>query len=739
MLTSFDQRTEKDGPAWSPVRLSTLTRSNANVETITALVFDLDGSEPPDLQGLSYVAHTTFTPGSWRLVLPVDREILPEEYATVRANVIERFGIPADPATKDLSRLYYLPTCQPGQTPDNTVQVGEPLKVDDYVKSGFLKGLKKHALPRLEEINLDSLRERLSKSDRADVKSMLAGESVAEPGARDDSLQKLASAVAFSLPTGVPIDAALELFVPSISAMDCAPEGKEYWLNEVRDMLSRAQNRKALKDQEKHALQEILNKRAVDESLKVTEKACLLSADSKYTDEQLEQFAHDQGCSVDEFTKRWIIQYGTAYYIFGPGKYLYPLPKDSVEGSITRDLTAAPIDLEYELKDGGIRRKRVKELVEEYGTVARQVEGSFIAQHSYYNPVTQTFVEAFCPIRNNIEPKEDPQISTWLSLFCPTKTNKLLDWLATCHLLQRQTSALYLSGPPGVGKTLLANGLARLWINKGAPVNIEDAISDFNSALIKCPLIFADEYLPDKKHLTGTLRRLIGSPTITVNRKFLPTCTIEGSPRLILAANNEDLLSNLQESLGVADLEAISQRFLAVKGSPEAVEYLKFLTPTVTNTWITEDKLAAHVLWLAGTRKVESTGRFLVAGETTEVHRQLLITGYTGAVCEWLVKLLSSTGPIPSEIGKYMEIGNGQLLVSTSAFDNEHRWESFIGRGYVRSTSKIGKALKNVSTGVKKTDKVMFYIVKPELIFEWCEVNGAGDVGAIKARLNASR
>src|SRR5690606_32527461 len=118
---------------------------------------------------------------------------------------------------------------------------------------------------------------------------------------------------------------------------------------------------------------------------------------------------------------------------------------------------------------------------------------------------------------------------------------KLIDWVASVMRLDRQSCAIYIDGAPGVGKNLLATGLARLWHTGGAS-ELGRVLEGFNDVLTQCPLVFADEALPQRRGITAELRRLIGSTARNLNRKFLPVCNLDGAIRLIIAGNNDRLL-----------------------------------------------------------------------------------------------------------------------------------------------------------------------------------------------------
>src|SRR5215510_6634342 len=136
-LCQYDERSSKDGKAWSPVTYrSGTTRGKDNVEMVHALVLDIDHGELPLdlLDGREYVAHTTFSHTSddprWRVVLPLEHSIPGQDWPAfwLRANAY--FGGCVDPQTKDSSRIFYLPSCQPNALHEARQQHGDFLDPD---------------------------------------------------------------------------------------------------------------------------------------------------------------------------------------------------------------------------------------------------------------------------------------------------------------------------------------------------------------------------------------------------------------------------------------------------------------------------------------------------------------------------------------------------------------------------------------------------------------------------------
>lgn len=125
-------------PLWSPA-LFEGARALSNVRSLGALVLDYDAKggalDPASILSVwreyECVLHSTYTPGSWRLVLPYDRRVSAAEHAAVWAWAKKRDGR-IDGACKDASRMYFLPTCRADldTSPQYGYNEGERLVVD---------------------------------------------------------------------------------------------------------------------------------------------------------------------------------------------------------------------------------------------------------------------------------------------------------------------------------------------------------------------------------------------------------------------------------------------------------------------------------------------------------------------------------------------------------------------------------------------------------------------------------
>ena len=136
---------KKQLPCWSPALYPpNKTRKNANVEAITALVFDYDSPtwSPARLHSqmvekqVAHVIHTTWSHRAeaprYRLILFTDRAIKPKEFLRVRENALAlveyREGVDD---LRDLARHYALPMRRTGSPFEGYVEIDLPaLKVD---------------------------------------------------------------------------------------------------------------------------------------------------------------------------------------------------------------------------------------------------------------------------------------------------------------------------------------------------------------------------------------------------------------------------------------------------------------------------------------------------------------------------------------------------------------------------------------------------------------------------------
>ena len=149
-LTRHTSRAAKNGPAWSPTQYPPgLPRAKENVQSVSCFVADVDDGTPanalwdrwqtPDGRPLAWCLHSshssTFEHPKWRAVFPLAAPVKAADWpATYRKLTLALFGDHADPACKDASRLYYLPSCPPDRQDQTFAESNEgvPLDPDDF-------------------------------------------------------------------------------------------------------------------------------------------------------------------------------------------------------------------------------------------------------------------------------------------------------------------------------------------------------------------------------------------------------------------------------------------------------------------------------------------------------------------------------------------------------------------------------------------------------------------------------
>jgi hypothetical protein len=584
-----------------------------------------------------------------------------------------------------------------------------------------------------------AVREWIKKSEKDWKRAVLKGESFAEPGERDIRINEVCSTIAFVDPDTDP-EVLVEILRASLDAMEedapCDRDPVDNALEKLtRHQVTRRRERaeqeqwdKELRERQASQARAVAEQRMVDPSQPVDPNADVPTG--MYTNSEIISFAQKQNCSVEDFTKRWIIQRVDSFYVFVSGRYMPAITGTELEVSLPRDLAPAPIQWTVPTQTG-TRPKKVKEILQSHCTVARHLQANMTVEDSYYDEKTQTFVEAACR-RRPIIPKEDPTIHEWMTLLGGDHAQTLLDWVATLTDLSRQTCAVYIVGRPGDGKTMFAEGLARIYTT-GAPTELESALSNFNEALLDCPIVFGDEKIPSMVGDSGDIRQIIGSNSRKLKRKHKAEADLIGALRLILAANNDTLLM-FDENLSAWDQQAVAQRFLYITPSPQCGEYLRKLGGRMgTKDWVSGDRIAAHALWLRDNRKVKAGDRFLVEADSSALSRMLATSGkWPGLACEWICKHLYS--PSPQVKSDAIRVGNGSIVVNATAMVD--LWGMYVKTASQPSAGLVGRTLAKLSTGKTQIGSQRYHVMDVNTILDWATRNQVGDVDEMKRRVD---
>lgn len=676
-----------------------------------ALDFDkLTAAEMQDTleraSGLDCLLYTTWSHperlekrGTWsfRLVFPFTRPVEADEWGAFWPRLDAHLGSRSDLKCRHISAIYFVPSAG-APSPHHRVerQPGAPLDVDAVLTAP--EPPKRLEVRIVGPADLEELASRLVrhpspalKAVAAAIRLALQGQPFAPNGDRDAAMYRIAGELTKEWPDADP-DRLAGCFGTAIDAMVAAdPSGdcptKEDFLKKLVLRQQQAQDDRAAKEEaRRNAL-----------AMRIRE-AFSGARDEPYTEEELDSYAAQANIDRDGFRRRWVVQIGRNYYLFKAGSYGHPLMGEELVLAAERDLSPAEpagVEIWKVNESGDLRPKTSQELTLQYGVSATSAVVDMCAQRSYYDAKACTLVEAPCP-RRPLEPEFSRPVEEWLVALGGPEAGRLFDWVAVVTALEEPCAALYLDGEPGSGKTLFADALSRIWTT-GGPTPLSEVVGAFNDCLLRCPLVLADEVLPEvlkKSEGTGSLRQLVQARQFVLSRKHKPTAPLKGSLRIVLTANNRHMLET-REQLTPADVDAIAERILYIRATREARRVLDGLGHEAVRKFVVDDVVARHALWLRDQRQVKRTGRFLVTGIDSALHRALTTSrGFPSAVCNWCVSYLLEPGRMDTTGKLLVRIRQRELYVTAKALSDH--WDMYPTNMKAPMVNQAGRALSGL-------------------------------------------
>lgn len=765
LLSSHDfTHTDRERvPCFSPAELAHgTTRLARNVVRVHFGVADIDKADPAAVQrlierlkgeGQAFVLYTTWSHYTEvekglcrvRVAIPFTRPVEAWEWPAVWSRMNVAFDGLMDPQCKNIDRAYFFPSAPAGseECAHTELNIGQPWDVDS-ARTFKVKPPSKPKMVGVKEIQalhklLKGRRTPYAAWFREKLSALLAGESLAPIGERDDTLWRIACAILDEYPQADARTLA-ECFAPSIQVMEIeAPECPT--VANIEDKIRRHQEKQEEEEADDVAQSDAERKRLIRMAFDFD-----TGREHPYTRDELEGFAKAMGVTVHDFRAFWLVQKGQSYYVFVGGKYRGPFDAHEVEIAARTYLApafSAGVELFYaNARTGGeLVPKDAKRLMRDYGTLAARVDIDMNAQVSYYDPTRRVLVEAPCPLRP-LEAEYSPEVARWLDLLGGEQAPKLKDWLSVVTRIDEPCAALYLEGLNGIGKSLFAEGVARLWSDRGS-VALADAFAAFNSNVVECPLIFADEAVPKDfrgQSQTGPLRQMIQARTRTLKRKYLADSNFVGCMRLVLAANNADLIAS-NEALTVNDIAAIVDRIVHIDATHahDCKAYVESLGERVKD-FVRRDELAKHALWLRENHKADTSHRFLVTGDKSRLHRRLTTSsGLRSGLCNWLVGYLLDPQKVDHTGSLLVRVNSGALLVNVRAL--AMHWNTYPTNIDPPTTAAIAAALAGLSTGEKvqltdgRGDRSHYWRMDRDNLVSWANDSGFASADSIDAAL----
>lgn len=248
-------------PCWSPITYRADRRLASEAVAVSALVYDLDHvtsvqleacSAALETRGWRYALHETWTPGRYRLALPLAVDLRPRDYPAAWEACRAALSVPADPSGRDLARLFFAPShpegearvatsgglvlldasillnvSKPSTFPVDSGEMGEPQARGANSASGPLEKSNKF-------LDLENLRVNAKGLKDVELRGIMRGflDSTLElkKGTRDNTIHRIASTLPMISTPPVSPEQALALFEPVLVTMEGKDEeGEDYW------------------------------------------------------------------------------------------------------------------------------------------------------------------------------------------------------------------------------------------------------------------------------------------------------------------------------------------------------------------------------------------------------------------------------------------------------------------------------------------------------------------------------
>jgi hypothetical protein len=331
-------------------------------------------------------------------------------------------------------------------------------------------------------------------------------------------------------------------------------------------------------------------------------------------------------------------------------------------------------------------------LLNKYGCVVKHAEGVVGGAGSYirgFGTPAATLVVRLFGLRTDLVDTYDAEVDEWLHHLGGEFYYDLLDWIG--HALDfpgGPICALSISGPPSIGKGMLAKGLAEC-IDTERLATSKD-FGEYQSGLLNTSFLFLNEGIPQGRvgalRVADAFRQLVDGTTVDVNEKFLPRMQMYNPVRVLIASNDDSVIEQLagEQDLTPDDQEALALRLLHIKAGPEAATYLRLKgglrhTGRPGRRWIRSSDghpsdyvLARHFLHLHKTRRPVPTGnRLLVQGKLdSEVVRRLATrSGRAPEVVEILLSMLNANQPVIEGLA----VVDGKIYATTNGVQKHHK------------------------------------------------------------------
>lgn len=371
----------------------------------------------------------------------------------------------------------------------------------------------------------------------------------------------------------------------------------------------------------------------------------------------------------------------------------------------------------------GLREASINECMKDFGAGVDEVIRHLGLPKGYLekSPTDGYILHVPASVPPVIEARYNENIHKWLRAL---GGDKLLDWIAVSKDLAQAAPALWISGGAGIGKDILAYGLAGLWGPRKPPTPLDVALGRFDAVLAECPLIFANEGLPrDNRGMTDVeaLKRIVSTTRRLTEPKGLPHVTLMGAVRVLIVTNNMDSIK-ASKDLTSDDARALCERLIHIRREGEAAKIIATYLheQPIQTEWLDGGGLAMHMQWIVENREPEQGRRFRIDGAAGDL-QGMLLTG-AGSASFWVMKALSQWVVSGGSLGG-LAYEDGRVWATASGV------ESLLDDAARSTLAQLGQTLRRISEGTKKrltqgNGRAMMWGIPIERLTEWAKADG---------------
>jgi hypothetical protein len=655
-------------------------------------------------------------------------------------------GIAVDKATKDWTRLFRLPFVnrdEHGQTWDDPlaildVQDGFRLPLDTVPALGqtqttaYVQVDADQPTPEEAEALLMAVNESGRRHNTVwykDAKKMLHGrdcygcifedEPLADHGERNPTVFSYAGSVVAIMHgrPGTTIQKCYALLLPAIMQLE-GMDGNRSWEEHLWHSLKHAWSREEGKAQEQAQEEEVKQEEILHG------KAKLLAGVRKWAKE----CGYKGGMRNDEelwawLRERMVVTCNGQYFVLRRDGYYARTPcrKDALPASIRREGIDEFMDFWdwKEDKNSGemyrVERPIAKVLSEHLTTFdyicgRANLPGSTLALNETGQRV---LTHGIYSLRKDIRAKYNKDVDEWLHMLArDVGYETLIKWIAHSLDFSRPICAMSMVGPPSCGKGMLVRALAECITTK-THAEGDEIVSEYQYEIQRTPFLNIDENFPNLKFgksAADNFRRWVGGGSITVNAKFQIPLKIQSPLRVILTANNHNVVREITQgrTLSIEDRDAIATRIFHWEAPKTAGKWLLAKGGYEhTAGWIDgadgepgNATVARHFLWLYENRTPAGKGRFLMEGacDADVVLDMALESGIMLDVIETIISMVVDQNRSNGR-GLYVDERAGGIYVLSNAVVNY--WNKVMrakraGRGQGLHHRSVAHALRTL-------------------------------------------